>query len=216
MQTHGHPTDKCGSNIKAHIAPEYFGVKSRSLYCKFMPNVYFHFKRNKIMMKNFPVKEIFLKKLAICSQFRPHEGMRKKCFLLACFLCTGALAVPTVFGKEPTNAELFNIAKEAYEKGLWKPDLNAYTFGKQETYAVDGLQDIKGNDDLLAAFEKTYACWVRLTKEAYRLYGFDIRMGVLSVWFEDLEKILLQEDDSEWNKVKPLLKGLAKAVWYVT
>ena len=136
--------------------------------------------------------------------------MRKKCFLLACFLCTGALAVPTVFGAGPTNAELFNIAKEAYEKGLWKPDLNAYTFGKQETYAVDGLQDIKGNDDLLAAFQKTYPCWVRLAKEAHRLYGFDIRMDILSVWFEDLKRILLQEDDREWDEVKPLLKGLGK------
>lgn len=136
--------------------------------------------------------------------------MRKKLFYIACFLCAGSIVPTTVFGKEPTNAELFNIAKEAYEKGFWKPDFDAYKFGRQETCAIDGLQDIKGNADLLAVFEKTYACWVRLTKEAYRLYGFDIRMSILRVWFEDLEKILLQEDDSEWNKVKPLLKGFGK------
>ncbi len=85
------------------------------------------------MMKNFLMAEIFLKKLAICSQFHPHESMRKKCFLLACCLCTGALAVPSVFGGEPTYEELWKIAKEAYAKNLWEPEV-------KDPNATEGLR----------------------------------------------------------------------------
>lgn len=74
-------------------------------------------------MKNFLLSEIFLKKLAIYSQLRLHKGMRKKSFYIACFLCTGALAVPSVFGKGPTYKELWEIAKEACTKNLWKPEV---------------------------------------------------------------------------------------------
>ena len=74
-------------------------------------------------MKKFPLTEIFLKKLAICSQFYPHKSMKKKLFLLACFLCTGVLAVPSVFGQNPTKQEVLEIMKEAYAKNLWKQEV---------------------------------------------------------------------------------------------
>lgn len=69
--------------------------------------------------------------------------MRKKLFYVACFLCTGGLAVPTVFGQEPTKEELFNIAKEAYEKKLWKPNANPVS------------QKDKGNDPVANAFKRS-------------------------------------------------------------
>ena len=50
--------------------------------------------------------------------------MQKKCFLLACFLCTGALVPPAVFGQEPTNEELLEIMEGAYEEGLWRPNVS--------------------------------------------------------------------------------------------
>ena len=76
--------------------------------------------------------------------------MQKKCLLLACFLCAGALAVPTVFGKEPTKEELLEIMREAHKKGLWKPNV---TLASQKD---------KENDRVVNAFKRNNFLWNRI------------------------------------------------------
>ena len=134
------------------------------------------------MMKNFLMAEIFLKKLAICSQFRPHESMRKKCFLLACCLCTGAFAVPSVFGGEPTKEELLEIMREAHKKGLWKPNVSLAS-------QKDGE-----NDPVTDAFERSNFLWDWIAIGILNTCRSDKIISLPQQYLKQVEKILLQKD----------------------
>ena len=137
---------------------------------------------NNTMTKNFPVVKFFLKKLAIYSQFYPHKSMQKKLFLLACFLCTGGLAVPSVFGKEPTKEELLEIMREAHKSGLWKPNI---TFASQKS---------KENDPIADAFERSNFLWDWIAIGILNTRRSDKIMSLPQRYLKQVEEILLQKD----------------------
>ena len=108
--------------------------------------------------------------------------MRKKCFLLACFLCTGALVPTTVFGKEPTGEELLGIMKEAYKKGLWKPNANPAS------------QKDKENTPVTDAFKRNDFLWGWIAGSILNTCRSNRIASFPQQYLEQVEKILLQKD----------------------
>ena len=96
--------------------------------------------------------------------------------------------MPTVFGKEPTKEELFNIAKEAYEKELWKPNLNTQVNSPSEKDGTDK------KDPVVNAFERSSFFWKQIAAGILSNCRSDQIMSLPQRYLKQVKEILLQKD----------------------
>ena len=113
--------------------------------------------------------------------------MRDKLFHVACFLCTGLLVSPSIFGEEPTQPELLEIVKEGHQRGLWKPNLNVQD---NSSFEKDGTDK---KDPVANAFTKIYFFWNQIAKSILNTYKPEQIMLLPQQYLNQVEKILLQK-----------------------
>ena len=105
-----------------------------------------------------------------------------------------------------TLKDLWKIAREAYEKGFWKPDLEMYP-KNNEIYWSHAFDEIDKAHAIAPAFKRRIVGWEHLVQCAIDMYyhqkhGNDILRRAL----DRLKKDLPAADDKKWLETEAFLK----------